>query len=177
LQPGTSTLLAVDISIHALTKYPSGGGDVLMGSVITRDPALHLQLKLCHMRLGLGVAANDVEAVLRSLPSIKLRYTAHDQATRALAQWCQTRSEFAQVLHPALAHSPGHQHWLSLCKGEPGSAQSVWWCRTRFPACARVGRNTCHAVLWCGFPLDSRRSRICRLIWRRPCIEWPDVTS
>ena len=33
----------VDITIHALTKYPSGGGDVLMGSVTTRDEALHLQ--------------------------------------------------------------------------------------------------------------------------------------
>jgi cystathionine beta-lyase len=31
----------VDISAHALTKYPSGGGDVLIGSIMTRDPALH----------------------------------------------------------------------------------------------------------------------------------------
>ena len=46
--------LGVDISVHALTKYPSGGGDVLMGSVITRDEALHLKLKLSHMRLGVG---------------------------------------------------------------------------------------------------------------------------
>ncbi|MFZ3123864.1 MAG: PLP-dependent transferase, partial [Acidovorax sp.] len=42
--------LAVDISVHALTKYPSGGGDVLMGSVITRDLALHMKVKLTHMR-------------------------------------------------------------------------------------------------------------------------------
>jgi cystathionine beta-lyase len=68
LQPGSKTPLAVDISVHALTKYPSGGGDVLMGSVITSDEALHMRLKLCHMRMGLGVAANDVEAVLRGLP-------------------------------------------------------------------------------------------------------------
>ena len=107
--------LSVDISVHALTKYPSGGGDVLMGSVITRDPALHLQLKLTHMRLGLGVAANDAELVLRSLPTVKLRYNAHDAATRELAQWCLGRSEFAQVLHPALPHSPGHAHWKALC--------------------------------------------------------------
>ena len=40
--------------MHALTKYPSGGGDVLMGSVITRDDALHERLKLAHMRHGLG---------------------------------------------------------------------------------------------------------------------------
>ncbi|MFT4266620.1 MAG: PLP-dependent transferase, partial [Xenophilus sp.] len=44
--------LGVDVSVHALTKYPSGGGDVLMGSVVTRDDALHLKLKLTHMRLG-----------------------------------------------------------------------------------------------------------------------------
>jgi hypothetical protein len=59
--------LGVDISVQALTKYPSGGGDVLMGSVITRDEALHLKLKLSHMRLGSGVGANDGETVLRSL--------------------------------------------------------------------------------------------------------------
>jgi len=28
---------AVDLSMHALTKYPSGGADLLMGSVVTRD--------------------------------------------------------------------------------------------------------------------------------------------
>ena len=28
---------AVDVSMQALTKYPSGGGDVLMGSVTTRS--------------------------------------------------------------------------------------------------------------------------------------------
>jgi cystathionine beta-lyase len=46
--------LGVDISAHALTKYPSGGGDVLMGSITTRDEALHLKIKLTHMRLGTG---------------------------------------------------------------------------------------------------------------------------
>ena len=126
LQPGATPPLAVDISIHALTKYPNGGGDVLMGSVITRSEALHMQLKLCHMRLGLGVAANDVESVLRGLPSLKLRYTAHDEVTRALAYWCQTRAEFSQVLHPALPNSPGHQHWQALCEDGPGTAAGVF---------------------------------------------------
>ncbi len=118
--------LGVDVSIHALTKYPSGGGDVLMGSIITREPALGLRLKLCHMRLGLGVGANDVEAVLRALPSLVLRYAAHDRATRALVQWASQRPEFAQVLHPALADSPGHAHWKQLCGSETGSAAGLF---------------------------------------------------
>ncbi len=112
----------VDISIHALTKYPSGGGDVLMGSVVTTDEALHLRLKLTHMRLGLGVGANDVEAVLRALPSIALRYRAQDQACRLLAAWLQTQPEVAQVLHPAVPGSPGHENWQRLCA--PGHAES-----------------------------------------------------
>ncbi|MDD2923688.1 PLP-dependent transferase [Rhodoferax sp.] len=126
LQPGASPALAVDISVHALTKYPSGGGDVLMGSIITTDERLHMKLKLCHMRLGLGVAANDAEAVLRGLPSLPLRYRSHDEATRALARWSLTRPEFAQVLHPALPTSPGHDHWRALCQNTPGGAAGLF---------------------------------------------------
>ena len=106
--------VGVDISMQAMTKYPSGGGDVLMGSVVTRDQALHLKIKLSHMRIGFGVAANDAELVLRNLPSIALRYQAHDVAARTLATWLQTRPEVETVLHPALAGAPGHQHWKIL---------------------------------------------------------------
>jgi cysteine-S-conjugate beta-lyase len=108
--------LAVDISIQALTKYPSGGGDVLMGSIVTRDEALHQSIKLSHMRLGYGVAANDAELVLRSLPSIGIRYRAADASARQLARWLQTRPEVEAVLHPALHGAPGHQNWLNLCQ-------------------------------------------------------------
>ncbi len=120
-----SPALAVDISVHALTKYPSGGGDVLMGSIITQHEPLHMKLKLCHMRLGLGVAANDAELVLRSLPSMALRYHAHDVTTRELALWCEQRAEFAQVLHPTLPHSPGHAHWHALCGHANGGAAGL----------------------------------------------------
>jgi cystathionine beta-lyase len=115
--------LGVDVSVHALTKYPSGGGDVLMGSITTRDESLHHQIKLCHMRLGLGVGANDVELVLRSLPGIGVRYTAQDQAARRLAAWWGQQSYCAQVLHPAVAGAPGHAHWRAVCAiGGHGSA-------------------------------------------------------
>lgn len=112
--------LGVDISVHALTKYPSGGGDVLMGSVITRDPGLHMKIKLTHMRLGLGIAANDAETLLRALPSIGLRYRAQDEAARQLAHWMQQQPAVVQVLHPALKDAPGHVHWKALCGGSLG---------------------------------------------------------
>ena len=110
----------VDICMQALTKYPSGGGDVLMGSVTTRDEALHLKLKFTHMRMGWGVGANDAEAVLRSLPSLPLRYAAHDATARTLAQWWAKQPQVVQVLHPAWPGSPGHAHWKAVCTQAAG---------------------------------------------------------
>ena len=119
LEPGQGAMpLGVDISVHALTKFPSGGGDVLMGSVTTCDDQLAKQLKLSHMRMGFGVGANDAELVLRSLPSMELRYKQQDATARALAAWCLQQSAFAQVLHPAVVSSPGHPHWRRLCAGD-----------------------------------------------------------
>jgi len=112
--------LGIDVVMQALTKFPSGGGDVLMGSVTTRDAALHERLKLAHMHLGYGVAANDAELVLRSLPSLALRYHAHDAAARELATWLATRPEISRVLHPALDSCPGHAHWKAECTAAAG---------------------------------------------------------
>ncbi len=110
----------IDIVMQALTKYPSGGGDVLMGSVVTRDAALHERLKFSHMHSGFGVAGNDAELVLRSLATLPLRYAAQDHAGRELAQWLAGRSEVAAVLHPALHGAPGHANWQRHCSAAAG---------------------------------------------------------
>lgn len=120
--------LSVDLTAHALTKYPSGGGDVLMGSVMTCDDALALKLKLTMMRLGICVGQNDVETVLRSLPTIAIRYEAQDHTARQLATWWQTQKACVQVMHPAVSGSPGHAHWQALCtpKGGAGHAAGLF---------------------------------------------------
>jgi cystathionine beta-lyase len=109
--------LGADVSMQALTKYPSGGADVLMGSVVTRDPTLHRQLLMTHMRLGLGVSGNDTELVLRGLSTMALRYATQDAATRELATWMQRQPGVVQVLHPALQGSPGHPAWRRDAQG------------------------------------------------------------
>ncbi len=116
--------LGIDVTVHALTKYPSGGGDVLMGAVTCKGgddgDALYRTLALSRSRVGHGVGSNDVELVLRALPSMALRYAAQDAAGRAFAAWCQSRKEFVRVLHPALRDSPGHEHWASHCTAAAG---------------------------------------------------------
>lgn len=117
---GLSPTAGADVVMQALTKFPSGGGDVLMGSVTTRDPDLHLRLKGTHMRMGWGVGANDAELVLRSLASISLRYAGQDASGRQLALWLAARPEVSQVFHPALPGSPGHEHWKRTCTQAAG---------------------------------------------------------
>ena len=112
---GGDAALGVDISVHALTKYPSGGAHVLMGSVITRSDELFNRMASFHMHMGLCVGINDVEDILGSLPSIELRYQKADQNARAIAQWCQQQPQFVQVLHPSLPQAPGHAAWQQHC--------------------------------------------------------------
>jgi len=120
LDPGATPELGADLTVHALTKYPSGGADVMMGSVVTRSKDLHDRLWMSHCRLGLGVGPNDVELVLRGLQTAALRYAAQDAATRRIAQWALGRREFVRVLNPATPGSPGHEHWAAQCRAAAG---------------------------------------------------------
>jgi cystathionine beta-lyase len=110
----------VDISMQALTKYQSGGSDVLMGATITVDRDLHLKLKLARMRMGIGVSADDCSLILRSLPSMKVRFEQHDKSALELAKWLKTRPEIAVVLHPALPDCPGHEFYKRDFTGAGG---------------------------------------------------------
>ena len=123
------TAIGVDITTHALTKYPSGGAHVLMGSIVMRSDALYQKVALTHMRMGFCVGMNDVETVLQGLPSMGLRYRAADHSARQIAQWCTQQPQFVQVLHPALPDSPGHSAWKTHCctpeQPEGGAASLV----------------------------------------------------
>jgi cystathionine beta-lyase len=72
------------------------------------------------MRLGLGVGADDAYLVMRGLPTMKLRFEAHDAGARTLAGWLKARPEIAKVLHPAFEDCPGHANWKRDFKGAGG---------------------------------------------------------
>ena len=110
----------VDIVMQALTKYQSGGSDILMGAVITQDKSLNQKIELAHMRLGMGVSADDVYLVLRGLATMKLRFDAHDNNARQIATWLKQRPEINRVLHPAFADCPGHATWQRDFTGAAG---------------------------------------------------------
>lgn len=107
--------LSVDMTVHALTKYPSGGGDILMGSVVTRDRKLHHALFKMHALQGICISGDDAAQIQRSLASMALRYEQQSKTALHLTKWLEQQDTFAQVLHPALAHSAGHDYWKAVC--------------------------------------------------------------
>jgi cystathionine beta-lyase len=112
--------VGADIVMSALTKYASGGSDVLMGALVTRDKTLADQLALGHMRIGMGVSADDAYLVMRGLTSMSVRFAQHDTAAREVAVWLKAQPEVRKVLHPMFADSPGHANWLRDFKGAAG---------------------------------------------------------
>ena len=108
--------LCVDISVHALTKYPSGGGDILMGSIVTQDSSLHHQLFRTHAIQGISVSGDDVAQIQRSLSSMQLRYEHQAKSALTLLEWLKKQKQFVQVLHPADESSAGHVYWKEICQ-------------------------------------------------------------
>ena len=113
-------LHGIDIVMQALTKYPSGGSDVLMGSVVTRDLELHQRLKTARMRLGVGISGDDAYLVLRGLTSLTARLDVHQQNAIEVAGWLQQQSVIAELRHPAFPGAPGHQFWKRDFTGASG---------------------------------------------------------
>jgi len=103
--------LGADIVIQALTKYQSGGSDVMMGSITVESDSIYQQLREMQIKLGLGVSPEDCHLILRSLPHYPLRYHAQDQSARAIASQLQHQPLIEAVLHPALSGAPGHEIW------------------------------------------------------------------
>ena len=101
----------IDLSIQALTKYASGGSDVFMGSVATRDPVHGAAVREIMQDTGWAVSPDDCYTVLRSLRTLPLRMTRHGASALQVAQWLEQQPEVAQVLCPALPGSPDHEIW------------------------------------------------------------------
>lgn len=109
----------VDLSIHALTKYPGGHSDLMMGSVSATKSA-YGRLRDTQMQIGVNAAPDDVYLVLRGLKTMGIRLERHQASALALAEWLESREDVAEVLHPALASFPGHALWRRQFSGASG---------------------------------------------------------
>ena len=109
-----------DISVHALTKYPAGHSDLVMGAITTKDESTWRRVKDMALQTGQCVAPDDVYLVLRGLPTMPMRIKHAERVALSIADWLKTRPEVKLVLHPALTDCPGHDIWKRDFTGTTG---------------------------------------------------------
>lgn len=109
----------VDIAILAATKYIVGHSDVMLGSVTTTKPHW-ARLRQTAQQLGQVVSPDDAYLASRGLRTLAVRMKAHEASALKIAQWLDDRPEVETVLHPALAHCPGHAIWKRDFTGSAG---------------------------------------------------------
>ena len=101
----------VDASIQALTKYPVGHSDVLLGSITVADEREWERVRLASIALGQYASPDDCWLCLRGLRTMNVRLQQQARAALEVATWLQERPEIGRVLHPALPGASGHALW------------------------------------------------------------------
>ncbi|MEP1092078.1 MAG: cystathionine beta-lyase [Rhizobiaceae bacterium] len=109
----------VDVSIHALSKYPAGHADILMGG-ISANQKCFAKLRRSTHAMGMCVGGDDAYLVLRSMRSMAVRMRHHEKSTLEICQWLQGHKQVSRVLYPALPEDPGHELWQRDFKGASG---------------------------------------------------------
>ncbi|UMM64732.1 cystathionine beta-lyase [Aristophania vespae] len=110
----------VDVSIQALTKYPSGHSDVVLGAVTVADKADWKCLRDEAIYMGLCASSDDCWLTLRGLRTMALRLEKQSETAYDLAVWLKSRPEISMVRHPALPECPGHEFWKRDFHGASG---------------------------------------------------------
>jgi methionine-gamma-lyase len=96
-------LLGADVSVHSMTKYLGGHGDLTAGAAIFADAELAQRVRLYGLKdmTGAVMSAQDAHLVMRGLKTLTLRMDRH----------CQSAQKVAEMLerHPAteVVHFPG----------------------------------------------------------------------
>jgi cystathionine beta-lyase len=101
----------VDVSIQAVTKYPAGHSDILIGSVTVNSDADWETLHAGVRALGQYASPDDCWLTLRGMRTMGVRLEQQEKSGLAVARWLAERPEVARVLHPALPGAPGHEIW------------------------------------------------------------------
>ncbi|MBB5934161.1 cystathionine gamma-lyase [Streptomyces zagrosensis] len=101
--------LGADFSLASGTKAVTGHGDLLLGYVTCRDPALAAEVRT--WRKTVGAIPGPMEAWLahRSLATLQLRVDRQASNALALARMLLDRPEVTDVRHPGLPQDPAHE--------------------------------------------------------------------
>ncbi len=103
-------LLGADVSVHSMTKYLGGHGDLTAGAAVFADAelAMHVRLKGLKDMTGAVMSAPDAQLVMRGLKTLALRMDRHCQNAQAVAELLEAHPATAVVHFPGLKSFAQH---------------------------------------------------------------------
>jgi cystathionine beta-lyase/cystathionine gamma-synthase len=101
--------LGADIVMHSTTKYLNGHSDVIGGALVTKNEALHEELKFLQNAVGAVPAPLDCFLTLRGLKTLALRMERHSQNALAVALMLEDHRRVTEVYYPGLESHPQHE--------------------------------------------------------------------
>lgn len=100
--------LGADVSLHSMTKYLSGHGDLTAGAAIFADKELAQRVRLYGLKdmTGAVMSAQDAHLVMRGLKTLALRMDRHSESAQKIAQFMTTHPAVRTVHFPGLPTFP-----------------------------------------------------------------------
>jgi cystathionine gamma-synthase len=133
--------MGADVVVHSLTKYIAGHSDVILGSISTKDLALHQRLSDVRRINGSIPGPFEVWLALRGLRTLGVRMERSQKSAMELATRLSIHPAVSQVRYPGLLTDPHH----AIAKREPklrtvpAPDHSLWPTPPRSAASNRFG--------------------------------------
>ena len=104
-------VLGADVSVHSVTKYLGGHGDLTAGAAIFSDADLAERVRLYGLKdmTGAVMSAQDAHLVMRGLKTLALRMDRHCQSAQQVAEFIAAHPAAAVVHYPGLPSFPQHE--------------------------------------------------------------------
>ncbi|MFM2448987.1 MAG: hypothetical protein RIS44_1437 [Pseudomonadota bacterium] len=104
-------VLGADVSVHSMTKYLGGHGDLTAGAAVFADAELAKHVRLYGLKdmTGAVMSAPDAQQVMRGLKTLTLRMDRHCQNAQKIAELLERHPATSAVHFPGLSSFPQHE--------------------------------------------------------------------
>jgi cystathionine gamma-synthase len=89
-----------DLVLHSATKYLGGHSDVLLGAVISKDPAIADRLREFRSRTGIVAAPDPCYLLLRGLKTLELRVRRQTETAEKVVRRLESHPKVERVRYP-----------------------------------------------------------------------------
>eukprot|EP00823_Brevimastigomonas_motovehiculus_P007133 TRINITY_DN614_c0_g1_i1.p1 TRINITY_DN614_c0_g1~~TRINITY_DN614_c0_g1_i1.p1 ORF type:complete len:419 (-),score=115.07 TRINITY_DN614_c0_g1_i1:388-1644(-) len=101
--------LGADVSLHSLTKYINGHGDVVGGILTVKEEKIYKLIRKYRQDMGGILSPFDAWLCLRGVRTLKQRMQVHNANAMAVAKFLKKHPKVKTVMFPGLEDFPGHE--------------------------------------------------------------------